>query len=345
MRCGLSFLCSHNSPSGKYKYGMDFYNEVMLAFDALPLAALVTNAQQERFFCVHGGISPYIMTMEDVETIDRFGDIPNDGPICDLVWSDPVYKEEGMSQEDYLEMRWNSNEKRRISWTFGWGVLESFLLENNLQSVVRAHEVKQEGFEEHWYGATRDTRKYPPLVTVFSAPNYCDMYRNKASVLVIQRETGFAFEKLVKRACFSLCLFHLLSVFCFLPQGWTDHPFMLPDFNNAINFSLPHLIGHMSSMIIGLLKVVRGGAEVDATTKRKLDMQIGKIERWNSLSRKVQDERQAIFQELRYLSESADTAELFARVMEVDASMEMLSPVSAAEKKEHRVKRSTSTYF
>lgn len=62
-------------------------------------------------------------------------------------------------QEDWLEQRWNQNHKRKISWTFGWGVLESFLAENKLETMIRAHEVKQEGYEEMWYSHTQSSRK------------------------------------------------------------------------------------------------------------------------------------------------------------------------------------------
>lgn len=306
----------------KYKYGTDIYDLIMVAFDALPLAAVVTNGGDEKFFCVHGGISPYIMTMEDVEGIDRFADIPTEGPICDMVWSDPAPKPADVSQEDYLEMRWNANEERKISWTYGWGVLESFLAENQFQCVIRAHQVKKDGFEEHWFGCTKETRTYPPLVTIFSAPNYCDMYHNKATVLTIKREGGFQYDHL----------------------SWSDHPYLLPNFDNALNFSLPFMITHLSSMIIGLLKVARSDKKVDGAEQKKIDEQIARIEKWNALSRKVRDERQAIFQELRYLAESENPDELFKRVMEVDAFMEMLSPVSATGKKA-RANRRLSSYF
>ena len=64
---------------------MAFYDEVMGSFDHLPLAALVNRA----FFCVHGGLSPDVSTLEEVRQMDRFQEIPREGPMCDLLWSDP----------------------------------------------------------------------------------------------------------------------------------------------------------------------------------------------------------------------------------------------------------------
>lgn len=114
--------------------------------------------------------------------------------------------------------------------------------------------------------------RYPPLVTVFSAPNYCDMYQNKSSFVTIGAREGLTYQQL----------------------HWADHPFCLPNFQNAVQFSLPFLITHMSSMIIGLLKQVR--ADLDTPAQSKVDAQISKMEKWHTLSRHVREERQALFQ-------------------------------------------------
>lgn len=49
-----------------YKYTMDVYEAVMLAFDALPLAAIVN----KEFFCVHGGISPELKSIDDINNVN-----------------------------------------------------------------------------------------------------------------------------------------------------------------------------------------------------------------------------------------------------------------------------------
>ena len=54
-------------------------------FDFLPLTAVVENS----FFCLHGGLSPSTDTLDDINALDRMQEVPHEGPMCDLVWSDP----------------------------------------------------------------------------------------------------------------------------------------------------------------------------------------------------------------------------------------------------------------
>ena len=54
-------------------------------FDYLSLSAIIDG----RIFCVHGGLSPSIQTLDQIRTIDRKQEVPHDGPMCDLLWSDP----------------------------------------------------------------------------------------------------------------------------------------------------------------------------------------------------------------------------------------------------------------
>jgi serine/threonine-protein phosphatase 4 catalytic subunit len=51
----------------------------------LPLAAII----DDKIFCVHGGLSPSFSTLDEIKTIDRKQEVPHDGAMCDLMWSDP----------------------------------------------------------------------------------------------------------------------------------------------------------------------------------------------------------------------------------------------------------------
>jgi serine/threonine-protein phosphatase 2A catalytic subunit len=64
----------------------------MEAFDNLPVAATIENSDG-KYLCVHAGLSPSLPTIDDINKFDRKMEVPKKGPLCDLVWSDPL--EEG----------------------------------------------------------------------------------------------------------------------------------------------------------------------------------------------------------------------------------------------------------
>lgn len=107
-------------------------------FDYLPLAALV----ESQVFCVHGGLSPSIDTIDQIRGLTRFAEIPEDGPVCDLLWSDPA------------ESSGWSVSPRGAGFVFGQDVTEQFNRRNGLKLVSRAHQLVMEGYQ--WY-ATRRT--------------------------------------------------------------------------------------------------------------------------------------------------------------------------------------------
>ena len=38
---------------------------------------------------MHGGLSPSIETLDNIRNFDRVQEVPHEGPMCDLLWSDP----------------------------------------------------------------------------------------------------------------------------------------------------------------------------------------------------------------------------------------------------------------
>ena len=114
-------------------------------FDYMPLTAVIEN----QIFCPHGGLSPSIDSLEDVRKIDRFQEVPHEGPVCDLVWSDPDDRTGwGMSP-------------RGAGYTFGQDITEQFNHANGLKMIARAHQLVMEGYLWHHDQG---------LVTIFSAP-------------------------------------------------------------------------------------------------------------------------------------------------------------------------------
>lgn len=137
-------------------------------FDHLPLAAVV----DERMFCPHGGLSPSLDTVDQVLALDRAHEVPHEGPICDLMWSDP---------DDRLG--WGIS-PRGAGYTFGHDISEKFNRENRFEFIVRAHQLVMEGFS--WFHHER-------LVTIFSAPNYCYRCGNMAAIMEVNESISTNF--------------------------------------------------------------------------------------------------------------------------------------------------------
>jgi len=214
------------------KYTEEIYNKFMDCFDCLPLAAVLSCKAIGRFFCVHGGLSPNIQTLEEIQSLDRFVEVPSDGPICDLLWSDPMLEDEEMDDKEIVEFReidFVDNTERGIGYFFGYRAVTQFLLRNDLISIVRAHEVQQEGCAEHVF--TRPDLTVPMAFTVFSAPNYCDYYANKAAFIKFMDSK---YE-----------IYQLESV---------PHPYWLPDFQNVFAFSIDYVLESVRTIVKGLAK-------------------------------------------------------------------------------------------
>ncbi|CDS09702.1 hypothetical protein LRAMOSA02379 [Lichtheimia ramosa] len=144
------------------------FNETMFklfseTFNALPLAHVIEN----KILVVHGGLfSKDDVTLDDIRKIDRLslGQPGTDGLMCELLWSDPQ-PEPGRGAS-----------KRGVGIQFGPDVTKNFLERNNLDMLIRSHEVKENGYVIEHDGK---------CVTVFSAPNYCDTVGNKGAFINI----------------------------------------------------------------------------------------------------------------------------------------------------------------
>jgi serine/threonine-protein phosphatase 2B catalytic subunit len=134
--------------------------------------------------------------LDDIRKLDRVREIPKTGLFCDLVWADPVDSKSG-----YCESFIKHNEARGCSYYFGSEMAKQFFERNKIISVIRAHEAQAEGFKMYkWSGA----EKFPAVITIFSAPNYCDFYNNKGAVIKFEvfppifRTTRLTFSNLWK---------------------------------------------------------------------------------------------------------------------------------------------------
>ena len=135
----------------------------------MPVAATIGICKSTPLaLCMHGGISPHLKKINDIEKIKKPTDVPDEGLLCDLLWSDP---------DDQYRLGWNENE-RGVSYVFGRDVLRQFMENNNLELIIRAHQVVEDGYE---FFSNRS------LITIFSASNYCGEFDNLGGVISLDK--------------------------------------------------------------------------------------------------------------------------------------------------------------
>ncbi|XP_012231410.1 serine/threonine-protein phosphatase 5 [Linepithema humile] len=145
----------------KAKYSAQMAELFTEVYNWLPLAHCLNN----RVLVMHGGLfSRDDVTLQEIREIDRNRQPPDEGLMCELLWSDPQ------------PQIGRAPSKRGVGVQFGPDVTQNFLRINNLDYVVRSHEVKNDGYEVGHDGK---------CITVFSAPNYCDTMGNQGAFITL----------------------------------------------------------------------------------------------------------------------------------------------------------------
>ena len=239
--------------------------------------------------CVHGGLSPELNNINEINELDRFNEVPKHGLITDLMWADP--SESTVSETDINNQTsethtsqevltyFTENATRGCSYYYTNHAVERFLQNNSLLCMIRGHQVQKEGI--HMNNTIRRKRDYlriddldsdssglslnssnsfsedyiefPSLMTIFSAPNYCDVYQNKGAMV---QYTGKEFQVKLFTA--------------------VDHPFVLPNFINAFEWSLPFINEKVSEILVIILNQI-SDEEIDQITNKKVDDILKKI--------------------------------------------------------------------
>ena len=184
----------------KRRYNIKLWKMFTDVFNCLPAGAVIDDS----VLCLHGGLSPELTSLDQISRIVRPTDIPDTGLLCDLIWSDPDKDVEGWGEND-----------RGVSFTYGSDVVKQFLRKHDLDLIVRAHQVVEDGYEvSRPVFATSSVVPFPcsaraslpplllppqffagrELVTLFSAPNYCGEFDNAGAVMAVDESLMCSFR-------------------------------------------------------------------------------------------------------------------------------------------------------
>ena len=210
-----SYFTFRNECLSKYNY--DIYKLMVDSFKSLPLTAII----QDEAFCSHGGISPSIQNYIQINKFDRFIEPTYSGSICDILWSDPHQK------YDLIDELWIKNTKRNCSYFYSYKAVVNFLKTNELKIIIRGHEVQMDGYKLY-----KEYNELPSLITIFSAPNYCDIYKNTGAYI----EYNHGISKIIQ-------------------YDAVNHPFTLPGFSDGLVWSLPFVSKKMLDLIIDIIDI------------------------------------------------------------------------------------------
>ncbi|XP_010235195.1 serine/threonine-protein phosphatase PP1 isoform X1 [Brachypodium distachyon] len=149
-------------------------------FNCLPVAAVI----DDKILCMHGGLSPDLDSLDRIREIQRPVDVPDQGLLCDLLWSDPDRESSGWGEND-----------RGVSFTFGADKVAEFLNKHDLDLICRAHQLlamamAMEQVVEDGYEFFADRQ----LVTIFSAPNYCGEFNNAGALMNVDASLLCSFQ-------------------------------------------------------------------------------------------------------------------------------------------------------
>ena len=191
------------------RFSVKLWKQFCNTFNCLPCCAVI----DDKIICMHGGLSPELSQMEQIANIARPCDVPDTGLLCDILWADPdsgitvsaardcafcfigrksdvlmsMFTTSNFTLACHLDagfQGWGEND-RGVSFTFGGDVVRQFLRRHDLDLVVRAHQVVEDGYE---FFAGRE------LVTVFSAPNYCGEFDNAGAMMTVDDTLMCSFQ-------------------------------------------------------------------------------------------------------------------------------------------------------
>ncbi|KAF8664226.1 hypothetical protein AX16_000788 [Volvariella volvacea WC 439] len=266
-----------------HKYSVAVYEKCIESFCALPITALVDG----RFFCVHGGISPELMKLDDLKKFNRFTEPGSTGLLCDLLWADPIANFGQEQPNAYGSSTFVPNATRGCSYFFTYEAACKFLDRNGLLGIIRGHEAQDAGYTMH---RKTPSKKFPSVITIFSAPNYLDVYHNRGAIL------KYANKNITIRQF-----------------NASPHPYWLPNFMDAFTWSLPFVGTKITEMLLAILSIcsqeelVDSESDDEGDTKNLADAVATSADRRQQIKNKILavGRMQRVFQLLREEAENA----------------------------------------
>lgn len=158
---------------------MGRFEEILALYSTLPYAALIN----KNILCVHGGIPEEINILNKLKglktkDIKQIWDSVSE-QLMQITWNDPKENLNGFN---------NSFRGPGIRF-FGEDVFKIFMKSNNLETLIRSHEMFPEGYK--WFFNNR-------LLSIFSSENYRGVYSKNPASYAIVDEQGKIHAKILK---------------------------------------------------------------------------------------------------------------------------------------------------
>lgn len=154
----------------KRRFSVKLFKEFTDVFNCLPISGLI----EDIALCMHGGLSPELNSLKQIDNIPRPLIVADEGLACDILWSDPEEGSAGWQPSD-----------RGVSYTFGEDVVRRTCKRLGIDIVLRAHQVVDNGYA---FFADRQ------LVTIFSASNYCGEFTNNGAMMMMDKNCCCKFQ-------------------------------------------------------------------------------------------------------------------------------------------------------
>ena len=122
---------------------------------------------------------------------------------------------------------------------------------------------------------------------------------------------------------------------------WVSHPFYLPNFMSGFQWALPFLWDSLSEIFVGLVKLAASDDVQTQEERDELEIRIANIRKWNFLTHKLREERQALIAEAVKVTSGNDFETVFHQVQEWDKNSEVMHPSNPRRS----LRKTWSSYF